>query len=230
MNVRIMQVVLMAGCGFGAAIANEDAGQPPAGAVAGGLVGEILRQRQAEAENQQGVVTGALIGAAVGGDAVRIAQGQRANAEVEKELHDQLTKLAGTKWRLVGMTGKEPADGVVSSLDFQEEGRIAGRAGVNRYFGQLKVADGTLSAGPIGSTRMAGPPEAMQQEHAFLTALGQVHKIAIVEGKLVLTCGGCRCGCDGNCEGGCGTCGGECPCTDGCRPPVELVFESDETT
>ena len=60
------------------------------------------------------------------------------------------------------------------TLGFQE-GRAGGRAPVNRYFGMCREdPGGALELGPFGMTMMAGPPEAMAAETAYLALLERV--------------------------------------------------------
>lgn len=90
------------------------------------------------------------------------------------------TPIPAGEWRLtflqregerVALAG-EPA----VTLSFDKNGMAAGRSFVNRYFGTATVsAGGRLSwNGALGSTRMAGPPELMAREDAYLKALGLV--------------------------------------------------------
>ena len=65
------------------------------------------------------------------------------------------------------------------SIEFTDEGRIAGTGGVNRITGSYTLTDDTLSIGPVASTMMAGPPEAMELERRVLLALGRGGKVSI---------------------------------------------------
>lgn len=52
---------------------------------------------------------------------------------------------------------------------------MTGKSGVNSDFGPYSSGPGdTFTFGPGGSTRMAGPPEAMQAEQTFFELLEQV--------------------------------------------------------
>lgn len=94
------------------------------------------------------------------------------------------------KWQLSTMNGQSVTsmrEGGVT-LDIQEDGKFAGQAPVNRYFGQIKVEEKTLKTGPIGSTMMAGPPESMQAEQQYFQALGEnVKSVNIENDQLVIT-------------------------------------------
>jgi heat shock protein HslJ len=93
----------------------------------------------------------------------------------------------GTQWDLVAA-----ADGAVDAthhlvtLGFQD-GRAGGRAPVNRYFGMCQeIPDGGLALGPFGLTMMAGPPEAMAAEVAYMRLLEQAAGLHVADGELVL--------------------------------------------
>lgn len=83
-------------------------------------------------------------------------------------------KMPTGKWILESLTGLAiPADAEVPYLEIKEDGSVAGFGGVNRVFGKIVNIDGKFF-GPLGSTMMAGPPEAAKLEMAFLKALGKV--------------------------------------------------------
>ena len=46
----------------------------------------------------------------------------------------------------------------------RRDGRASGWAGVNRFTGSYALEGATLTIGPLAMTRMAGPPERMEQE------------------------------------------------------------------
>ena len=57
-------------------------------------------------------------------------------------------------------------------------GKVAGRAAVNRYFGGYTLAGpGEIQWTPLGSTRMAGPPERMTLENQFLATLPKTARV-----------------------------------------------------
>jgi heat shock protein HslJ len=68
-------------------------------------------------------------------------------------------------------------------LGFEPDGRLHGCAGVNRLMGSYTVDDGVLACGPVALTMMAGPPEAMAYEQAFLAVLaGPLEVVATPDG------------------------------------------------
>jgi heat shock protein HslJ len=94
------------------------------------------------------------------------------------------------KWQLSTMNGQPaPADmragGV--TLEIQEDGKFAGQAPVNRYFGQINAQDKTFKTGPVGMTMMAGPPELMDAERDFFAVINDVKSVDVKGGQLTLT-------------------------------------------
>lgn len=112
---------------------------------------------------------------------------------------DAIQRLAG-EWVLKAMNGSEVASMLPSgaqppSLNFGTDGKVSGFSGVNRLAGGFdlgKLAEGKLSFGNLASTKMAGPPEAMQVESKFTGLLAKVDGFRFVDGgrQLSLTEGG----------------------------------------
>lgn len=91
------------------------------------------------------------------------------------------------KWQLTRLDGN-PAptamrDGGVT-LEIQPDGKFAGQAPVNRYFGQLKIEGNAIITAPVGATMMAGPPELMQAEQDFFRTLNAVKTMTVKDGTL----------------------------------------------
>lgn len=84
--------------------------------------------------------------------------------------------LAGGNWRLVEAPGLDiPESARTPELRFGDEpGHLSGSAGVNRLTGPYTMAGGQMSFGQLATTRMAGPPEAMEFESAYLESLRSV--------------------------------------------------------
>ena len=91
--------------------------------------------------------------------------------------------LAYTEWTLVELDGRPieiGADELAPSLVLDlEEARVTGSGGVNRLTGHFALSADELRFGPLATTRMAGPEDAMQREAAFLTALARVTAYAL---------------------------------------------------
>jgi heat shock protein HslJ len=83
--------------------------------------------------------------------------------------------------REVGLPGERRP-----TMAFGADHRVSGMAGVNRYSaeGELKTENGWAWKGAPVATRMAGPPEAMAVEAAFLEAIQKVARIERRAGKL----------------------------------------------
>jgi heat shock protein HslJ len=96
--------------------------------------------------------------------------------------------LAGKEWRLVRLAQDEPApDQPEVTLTF-EDGKFAGTSGCNRYFTDVREkAPGSIELGPVGSTMMMCPDDAMELEQAFLQRFQAVGQYGILLGDLSLT-------------------------------------------
>jgi heat shock protein HslJ len=81
--------------------------------------------------------------------------------------------LAGSAWRLVDLPGWTAVGGAREAITmaFDAAGRVAGSAGVNRYSASAAAGPGWIRVAAGITTRMAGPPEAMQLESEFLARL-----------------------------------------------------------
>lgn len=100
--------------------------------------------------------------------------------------------LDGTAWVLTRAHGLGVPPGVAITARF-EGGRVGGSAGVNRYGAPVQVTGGTLTVGDALTTCMAGPPDAMRAERAYLAALAAVRTWHVdPSGTLVLADGGGR--------------------------------------
>jgi len=71
-------------------------------------------------------------------------------------------------WTVVEINGESTADPKPDILFDLENNSISGSTSVNRYSGTCEVKGNSLKLGPLISTRMAGPPEAMAQETEFV--------------------------------------------------------------
>ena len=102
------------------------------------------------------------------------------------------------EWSIVSIEGEDTAsllpDGAKApTLQFSDEGRLSGFAGVNRFSGSLdteKLISGKWDVGQVVSTKMAGPPELMALEQRILSALDSADAIVSTGGSVVLTAKG----------------------------------------
>lgn len=106
---------------------------------------------------------------------------------------DDPVPLGYTEWRLVELDGAPLA---LSDDDYRpslvldlEESRVSGSAGVNRVMGTFVLAERELRFGPLATTMMAGPEEAMQRERAYLDILVRVTSYQLDGNSLALLAG-----------------------------------------
>ena len=99
--------------------------------------------------------------------------------------------LAGTEWTLTAYNnGQEAVVSVLIGTEitaaFGDDGRLAGSAGCNTYGASYEVDGDQITLGPAVTTRMWCPePEGiMDQENAFLAALGSAATYRIQSDKL----------------------------------------------
>jgi heat shock protein HslJ len=103
--------------------------------------------------------------------------------------------LRGTNWRLTGFGASSVDPASLESIDLASGkvtanfayGRVSGNSGVNTYSGPYKVASGgTFSAGPIATTKNAGPEPAMRAESGYLALLGKAKSYEVTGSQLTL--------------------------------------------
>jgi len=77
----------------------------------------------------------------------------------------------GTAWLAEDIGGSQVADGVQSTLAFEEGAAVHGNTGCNSFQGAITLRGAFLSFGPLATTRRACPEVVMDQEQRFLAAL-----------------------------------------------------------
>ena len=103
-----------------------------------------------------------------------------------------LSDITGMEWNLTQMTKDNATIALVknskTTFACDENGKVTGKATLNRYSGNLKLQDDgkIVWNKAFIMTRMAGPPELMQQETDFTQALMQTSRIYLKDSKLVL--------------------------------------------
>lgn len=102
-----------------------------------------------------------------------------------------LPRIDAVEWRCTELIGPDGAKVDVTdrppSLRVGADFRASGFAGVNRYFAEAKVGNAMsqpepLRFGPVGATRMAGPPERMELERAYTAMLEGVRSFSVGAG------------------------------------------------
>lgn len=95
--------------------------------------------------------------------------------------------LQGSTWVAEDIGGKGVVDNSRATLMFMPEGRLAGKASCNNYFGGYNLDGSKLTTSQMGSTRMACLPALMSQEDNFLRILGLVNSYEFTrDGALLL--------------------------------------------
>jgi len=103
-----------------------------------------------------------------------------------------LNDITGIEWNLTQLTKDNVSIALVkdskTTFACDKDGRVTGKATLNQYSGNLKLQDDgeIIWSKAFIMTRMAGPPELMQQETDFTQALMQTSRIFLKESKLVL--------------------------------------------
>ena len=78
--------------------------------------------------------------------------------------------LAGTNWLIVDINGAV-VGGETYQLAFDDQGRLSGQAGCNRFSGPYRQTGNTITPGAIVATRMACPGERSTHEAQMLQLL-----------------------------------------------------------
>lgn len=103
------------------------------------------------------------------------------------ETNKQTATLPGSAWQVTTFAGQTPLADHPITVEFDNEGNIAGDGSCNRFGGSCKIEGDKIAVGPLRSTRRACEPEIMQQEHRFLALLGAATTWAMDGEELVLT-------------------------------------------
>ncbi len=94
--------------------------------------------------------------------------------------------LLGTAWQLEDLSGAGVIDKSMTTLEFIEAGRVAGRGGCNRFFGSVEIAGESIKFGQMGSTQMACVEALMNQESRYLRALGAAERYTLNGDELLV--------------------------------------------
>jgi heat shock protein HslJ len=97
------------------------------------------------------------------------------------------SSLQGTAWQVAAIDG-EPTDSEIEmTLEVDDQGAFSGVGGCNRYFGTADIdAEGGITFGGIGATRMACPEPVMAEETRYFGALERVTRFALTTDGLEL--------------------------------------------
>ena len=90
-------------------------------------------------------------------------------------------------WALTDLMGKPPTAGVGISAEFSSDGKVSGSAGCNRYNGTYTVSGNSITfSSPMATTMMMCEQTVMDQESAYLQALGEAKTFAVNGDQLTL--------------------------------------------
>ncbi len=96
------------------------------------------------------------------------------------------TNLNGTSWNLASLNGQPVLDGTQPTLTFAD-GQVSGNASCNGIGGDYTLRGDKLTFEALMSTLMACfPEETMQQEQAYLAALGSTASYQVEGDQLTL--------------------------------------------
>lgn len=95
------------------------------------------------------------------------------------------TSLENTEWVLSMLNGHPPLPDTMPTVTFSQ-GRIGGSTGCNSYSGSYETRGSSLTIKDTAVTEMycMDPAGVMDQEQAFLSALGQVQSYRLTDGRL----------------------------------------------
>lgn len=93
--------------------------------------------------------------------------------------------LTGTAWWVEDIGGKGIIDRSHTTIEFTDDGKVAGDTGCNRYFGSVEIVAMDIKFGPLAGTRKACGVALMDQENRFFQAMGEVRRWGIVETDLL---------------------------------------------
>jgi len=83
-------------------------------------------------------------------------------------------ELSGSEWWVEDIDGMGVIDMSHTTLQFLEEGGVAGDTGCNRYRGSVEINGNIISFGPMAGTRKACSRALMDQEMKFYQAIEKV--------------------------------------------------------
>jgi len=103
----------------------------------------------------------------------------------DKQAIQNQPSLTGTSWWVEDIAGKGVIDRSHTSIEFTEDGKVAGSTGCNRYFGSAEIDGSNISFGPLAGTRKMCPASLMDQEMKFFRAMGNVKSWEIADTDLL---------------------------------------------
>jgi heat shock protein HslJ len=94
--------------------------------------------------------------------------------------------LWGSEWQLQSIAGQAALPQPAATLAFPQPGQVAGQGSCNRFFGSVEIERDRLRFGPLGSTKMACPGGASEQESRYLGALQKAQRYEVQGDTLLI--------------------------------------------
>lgn len=92
-----------------------------------------------------------------------------------REVPSEPLPLTGTEWRLTTIASETAVSSIVAGTEvtatFGQDGVVSGSDGCNRYHAPYETSDGSLTIGPLATTKMACEPDAQRQAHDVSVAM-----------------------------------------------------------
>jgi heat shock protein HslJ len=96
--------------------------------------------------------------------------------------------LTASSWNLSQLMDQPLVPGSNITAQFTSDGKVSGSSGCNRYSGSYKISGNNIViSSPLAATMMACEQALMDQESAYLKALGEVQSFKIVGETLTLS-------------------------------------------
>ena len=97
-----------------------------------------------------------------------------------------IAELSAVAWRPSHIGEMRLAEDTRLFVQFEIDGRYAGYAGCNQFFGSYQLTGKLLSIDQVGATRMACPAREMSIEIAFFESLQSAAAVARADQRLAL--------------------------------------------
>jgi heat shock protein HslJ len=95
--------------------------------------------------------------------------------------------LTGKVWAVTELAGKSILQNTGITAQFGSDGTLSGLAGCNQYNGKYTVSGNSITIStPLATTMMACPQPVMDQESAYLKALGEAKTYTVKGNQLTL--------------------------------------------
>jgi heat shock protein HslJ len=94
--------------------------------------------------------------------------------------------LWGSEWQLQAIGAQPTLPQSAATLAFPQTGQVAGHGSCNRFFGSVEVERDRIRFSPLGSTKMACPGGASEQESRYLGALQKAQRYEVQGDTLLI--------------------------------------------